>query len=81
MLDVREKARFSWHCRRGMLELDLILQRFLEKGIDQLTDNEIKTFDLLLSSTDPELFAWLMGHEDPQDKELAEIVTIIRTNN
>ena len=81
MLDVREKARLSWHCRRGMLELDLILQRFLEKGLDQLTEKEIKAFDLLLNNTDPELFAWLMGHEDPQDQELCEIVTIIRNNN
>jgi antitoxin CptB len=81
MLDVREKAKFFWHCRRGMLELDLILQRFLEVGIDHLNEQEIKTFDLLLSNTDPELFAWLMGHEDPQDKELAKIVTLIRNIN
>lgn len=81
MLGVREKARLSWHCRRGMLELDLILQRFLETGVDKLTEQELKTFDLLLSNTDPELFAWFMGHEAPQDKELAAIVAIIRNNN
>jgi len=81
MLDVREKARLTWHCRRGMLELDLILQSFLETRLDQLTDKEIKAFDSLLSNTDPELFAWLMGHEVPQDKELSNIVTIIRNNN
>ncbi|MCL9685572.1 succinate dehydrogenase assembly factor 2 [Legionella maioricensis] len=80
-MDVREKARLSWHCRRGMLELDLILQHFLEKGLERLNEKEIKAFDLLLSNTDPELFAWLMGHADPQDKELREIVTIIRNNN
>lgn len=81
MLDIREKARLTWHCRRGMLELDLILQSFLEKRLDQLTEKEIKAFDSLLSNTDPELFAWLMGHEAPQDKELSDIVTIIRNNN
>ena len=56
MLDVREKARFAWHCRRGMLELDLILQRFLERGIDKLSAKEVNAFDELLSCTDPELF-------------------------
>lgn len=81
MLDVREKARLTWHCRRGMLELDLILQNFLETRLDQLSETEIKAFDLLLSNTDPELFAWLMGHEEPHDKELFNIVTIIRNNN
>ncbi len=81
MLDAKEKARLSWHCRRGMLELDLILQRFMESGLHKLTKEEIKAFDLLLSCTDPELFSWLMGHEDPQDEELSTIVTIIRNNN
>ncbi len=81
MLDAREKARLTWHCRRGMLELDLILQRFLEQGLEQLSAQELKTFDSLLSCTDPELFAWFMGHEEPENKEFKEIVTIIRNND
>ncbi len=81
MLDVKEKAKLAWHCRRGMLELDLILQRFLEQKVDHLSIQELAAFNSLLSCTDPELFAWLMGHDDPQDKELKEIVTIIRNNN
>lgn len=81
MLDAREKARLIWHCRRGMLELDLMLQNFLEKHLDTLSPQEVKSFDLLLSCTDPELFAWLMGHTEPEDKELSNIVTIIRTFN
>ena len=80
MLDAREKARITWHCRRGMLELDLILQRFLKEGLELLNENELKSFDLLLSCTDPELFSWLMGHTEPEDTELNEIVTIIRNN-
>lgn len=78
MLDARDKARLSWHCRRGMLELDLILQKFMEKRIDNLSDHEIKSFDSLLSNTDPELLAWLMGHEEPLNEELKEIVAVIR---
>lgn len=81
MLDAREKARLSWHCRRGMLELDLILQRFLEKRLDQLSTQEINAFDSLLSCTDPELFAWFMGHVEPEDKELKEIVALIRNTD
>ncbi|MBI2786226.1 MAG: succinate dehydrogenase assembly factor 2 [Legionella longbeachae] len=80
-MDTREKARFLFHCRRGMLELDLILKKFIENHLEHLSKPEIKAFDSLLSCTDPELFAWLMGHEEPQDKELKEIVTIIRNSN
>lgn len=78
MLDEREKARLTWHCRRGMLELDLILQRFLENDLEHLSRHELELFDSLLSCTDPELFAWLMGHEEPNDKDLKKIVTLIR---
>lgn len=81
MLTAQEKARFSWHCRRGMLELDLILQSFLNKGLDSLSDQQIQAFDSLLTCTDPELYAWLMGHEEPQNTELLEIVTILRANS
>lgn len=81
MLNAQEKARLSWHCRRGMLELDLILHSFLEKGLGLLDERQINQFDDLLSYTDPELFAWLMGHEDPDDKELAEIVAFVRAHS
>ncbi|WP_193786628.1 MULTISPECIES: succinate dehydrogenase assembly factor 2 [Legionella] len=73
-----EKAKFLWHCRRGMLELDLILRRFVESQIDHLTPPQIDTFEELLHCTDPELFSWLMGHETPIDKELADFVEFIR---
>jgi antitoxin CptB len=81
MLDAREKARLTWHCRRGMLELDLILQRFLKEGLERLSAQELNTFDSLLSCTDPELFAWLMGHEEPENQEFKEIVALIRNND
>lgn len=80
MIDDKEKARLVWHCRRGMLELDLILQKFIENQMDSLTLHQIKSFDQMLSYTDPELYAWLMGYEDPSNKELLEIVTTIRNN-
>ncbi|MGC1182496.1 succinate dehydrogenase assembly factor 2 [Legionella sp.] len=81
MLDVREKARFAWHCRRGMLELDLILQCFLNQRFDELSAAELKVFDSLLTCTDPELYAWLMGYVEPDNKEFKKIVALIRNNH
>lgn len=72
------KAKLIWQCRRGMLELDLILSRFIEKALDKLTAQQITTFETLLHATDPELYAWFMGHDCPNDKELAELVALIR---
>ncbi|KTD36695.1 Antitoxin CptB [Legionella nautarum] len=78
MISSSEKAKLLWHCRRGMLELDLILRRFVENQIDQMTPAQINTFEELLHCTDPELFSWFMGHEKPMDKELADFVEFIR---
>lgn len=81
MLTAHEKARLKWNCRRGMLELDLILHRFLEKGLDLLNNKQAGQFTELLTHNDPELFAWLMGHEVPPTNELVEIVAFIRINS
>jgi antitoxin CptB len=75
-----EKA-LAWRCRRGMLELDLILQGFLELCYARLSLEEIQALESLLQCTDPELYAWLMGHDSPQDNELKKIVAIIRNSN
>lgn len=80
MVDSQEKAKLAWRCRRGMLELDLILNRFLNTHFDHLSTEEIQFFNLLLNSNDPELYAWLMEHEEPQNEELKKIVTLIRTS-
>jgi antitoxin CptB len=81
MLNAQEKARLVWSCRRGMLELDLILQAFLQKGLNLLTEEQLSTFNQLLAHTDPELLAWLMGQEDPYNKELIDLVRFIRTHS
>ena len=81
MLNSQEKSRLAWHCRRGMLELDLILQDFLKNKLETLTDEQISSFDLLLNCTDPELFAWFMGYEHPEDKQFHEIIALIRNHH
>lgn len=81
MLNENEKARLKWNCRRGMLELDLILQKFLQNKLNALSRSQFNAFSALLESTDPQLYAWLMGQEEPSNLELAEIVAYVRTHS
>ncbi len=76
-----QKARVRWQCRRGMLELDLLLARFVEKYLDELAEAQLMVFDRLLMAEDPVLYAWLMGHEKPLDQELLTFVDFIRLHN
>jgi antitoxin CptB len=60
-LDVRRrKVLFrAWH--RGMRETDLILGRFADAAIADLSDAEIGDFEQLLEATDRDVLAWLLG--------------------
>jgi antitoxin CptB len=73
-----QKAKLLWRCRRGMLELDLILTRFLETYWDNLTEDEQATFERMLHEPDPDLYAWFMGYELAKDEEFKHLVTLIQ---
>ena len=71
------KPRLRWACRRGMLELDVLFMPFVEEAYDELSIENKAIFERLLECQDPELFAWFMGHETCEDKELNAMVQII----
>lgn len=51
-----EQRRLIWRCRRGMLELDITLQKFVATYFNELTAEEMEVFDALLAMTDKELW-------------------------
>ncbi len=67
-------ARVHWRCRRGMLELDLLLQRFLEKDYGELAENDRAAFARLLELPDNVLAGYLIGGEQASDPELNRII-------
>ena len=71
------KNRLMWASRRGMLELDLILQPFVENTFDSLPENDQLRFEALLEREDQQLFMWLMKREQPTDPDTQRIVQII----
>ncbi|MBN8431172.1 succinate dehydrogenase assembly factor 2 [Microbulbifer salipaludis] len=75
-----DRNRLFWACRRGMLELDLVLLPFLENVYETLSEDDKQRFIKLLDEQDQDLFGWFLRREDPQDPELKKIVQIIRDN-
>ena len=63
-----------WAARRGMLELDLVLEPFVTARYAELGESERRSFQQLLRCEDQELFAWFMQRGQPDDQELAGIV-------
>ena len=73
-----ELQRLHWQCRRGMLELDVLLDRFLEVGYVQLSDGERAAFSRLLDCEDQLLHDWVMGKSEPVEDDLKQVVARLR---
>lgn len=77
MSDV-ERNRLRWRCRRGLLELDVLLNQFLENAHSVLGEREQRAFARLLTYADNDLWAWMTRQAVAPDREIAELVDKIR---
>ena len=73
-----KRSRLLWQCRRGMLELDAMLQAFMDKAYDDLSEHQQKAFETLLQAPDQLLLEYLMGRTIPIDKDVAYVARCIR---
>lgn len=73
-----ELKRLRWRCRRGMRELDQLLERWLDQEFAAASEPERGVFRRLLDSEDDRLWRWILGHETPDDVEIAALVDRIR---
>jgi antitoxin CptB len=73
-----ELNRLRWRCRRGMLENDLILARFLDFRGETLTEGELVALDRLLELSDTELWNLLSGRQEPEDAAVKPLVEALR---
>lgn len=70
--------RLTWMCRRGMLELDLLLERFVKKTYPKLNEHEQRLFVRMLEEEDPWLYAHLVKAEACGEPELQVLIEKIR---
>ena len=74
MVSQEEINRMRWAARRGMLELDLVLEPFVQHRYADLDEIDRARFKELMLCEDQDLFAWFLRREQPADGELAAIV-------
>ena len=73
-----QRNRLHWQCRRGLLELDLVLSRFLERQVGAMSAAELAAFDELLDYPDTELWDVVSGRSDRFDPRLGAVVSRLR---
>ena len=69
--DPARRRRLRWRARRGLLENDLVLQRFLDRHEPSLTDEQVTGLDELLDLSDNELLDLILARAEPQDHAMS----------
>ncbi|MDR3324222.1 MAG: succinate dehydrogenase assembly factor 2 [Zoogloeaceae bacterium] len=71
--------RLRWRCiRRGLLEVDIALGRFLDEEFGQLSEAEQEVFAVLADSDDLQLWHWISGQAECEDSRLLPLVARLR---
>jgi antitoxin CptB len=73
-----ELDRIRWRCRRGLLELDLVLAAFGREELGRLSGEEQAAFARLLDAPDNDLWDWVCARAEPADPSLAGLVRRLR---
>ncbi|NND45899.1 MAG: succinate dehydrogenase assembly factor 2 family protein [Xanthomonadales bacterium] len=71
-------GRLKWLCRRGMKELDVMLEAFLERHRDALVAGEYPLLEKLLETEDDQLWDWLQGGAHRPPAEFTRLVAELR---
>ena len=69
-----EARRLLWRCRRGMKELDVLLERFARRELPKASSRQRQVLGRFLELPDPMLVDYLLGQAIPPDPELAELI-------
>jgi antitoxin CptB len=76
------RRRLRWRARRGLLENDLIMTRFLDRHEHELSDNQVAALSQLLELPDNDLMDLILSHSEPQGEfdtpDLRELLGTLR---
>ncbi|MCB1948319.1 succinate dehydrogenase assembly factor 2 [Nitrosomonas sp.] len=75
---MKEFERAHWRCRRGMLELDIILQRFMDKHYRRLDAEELLQFEQLLSLADNDLWDLICARKTAIDDNQLPVLKLLQ---
>ena len=75
-IEAVELERVRWRCRRGLLELDIVLGRFIQT-YSELANKQRLEFDLLLDMPDTELWDMISGKQPAASKEQQALLALI----
>ncbi|GAB1381858.1 MAG TPA: succinate dehydrogenase assembly factor 2 [Ottowia sp.] len=81
-IDARTLGMLKWRCRRGMLENDLLIERFFERHAEQLTPRHAAALTRLMDLPDTDLLDLLLRRKEPDapldTPDVREMLALLR---
>jgi antitoxin CptB len=71
-------SKLRWRCRRGMREMDILLQHFLDRHYLRLDAGQQAAFAELLNEPDQDLLNWILGRSDPPRADYVPLIELLR---
>jgi antitoxin CptB len=81
MKQAERYPRLQWSCRRGMKELDVLLERFLACNERQLRLGAWPSLEILLQAEDDQLWEWLQDPTRPEASGFQELLWLVRNGS
>jgi len=76
---MKEMERLRWRCRRGLLELDIVLGRFVDRDYAGLDAEQRVVFDVLLDMPDTVLWDMITGRQSVEQSDQQRLLEKIKT--
>ena len=70
--------KLRWQSRRGMKELDVLLEAFLVEQARPLAECDWPELEELLRLEDDVLFDWVSGRDLPADPALLKLIDVLK---
>ena len=84
-LDERSLSKLKWRCRRGLLENDLLIERFFRRYEETITVRQAAGLSALMELADNDLLDLLLARKEPHSlgpgvdtAEVREVLTLLR---
>jgi antitoxin CptB len=82
LLGERGLSKLRWRCRRGLLENDLLIERFFERHAASLTVKQAEALGELMDLADNDLLDLLLRRKDPTGQldrdEVRKVLEMLR---
>jgi antitoxin CptB len=82
LIDERALSKLRWRCRRGLLENDLLIERFFNQYADSLSEFQAEGLRILMDLSDNDLLDLLLRRKEPEDAlcrpDVQEVLGMLR---